>query len=51
MRFRSICDEKIDVQVFDVECLTPEERAFLAITRREPLSSSLNAVSPAAAGG
>ena len=38
VRFRSICDEKIDVQVFDTESLSVEERAFLAITRREPLA-------------
>jgi hypothetical protein len=38
VRFRSICDEKIDVQVFDTESLSVEERAFLAITRRQPLA-------------
>ena len=38
VRFRSICDEKLDVQVFDTESLSVEERAFLAITRREPLA-------------
>lgn len=38
VRFRSVCDEKIDVQVFDPESLSAEERAFLAITRREALA-------------
>jgi predicted nucleotidyltransferase len=38
VRFRSVCDEKIDVQVFDTEALSAEEQAFLAITRREALA-------------
>lgn len=38
VRFRSRCDQKIDVQVFDTGALSVEEQAFLAITRREPLA-------------
>lgn len=35
--FRSICDEKIDVQVLDPHNLTVTERAFLGVIRSEPL--------------
>lgn len=35
--FRSMCDEKIDVQVLDPHALTAAERAFLQVIRSEPL--------------
>lgn len=35
--FRSVCDEKIDVHVFDPHDLTAAERAFLGVIRSEPL--------------
>lgn len=35
--FRSVCDEKIDVQVLDPHGLTAAERAFLNVVRSEPL--------------
>jgi len=35
--FRSVCDEKIDVQVLDPHDLTAAEQAFLGVIRSEPL--------------
>lgn len=36
-RFQSICDEKIDVVVFDMTRLTPAEEAFLAFVGSQKL--------------
>jgi hypothetical protein len=38
VRFRSVCDEKIDVHVFDPHALTDEERAFLSVVTMRPLA-------------
>jgi predicted nucleotidyltransferase len=38
VRFRSVCDEKIDVHVFDPHALTDEERAFLTVVTMRPLA-------------
>jgi predicted nucleotidyltransferase len=37
VRFQSICDEKIDVVVFDTTRLTPAEEAFLAFVGAQKL--------------
>ena len=37
VRFRAICDAKIDVHVLDPEHLAASERAFLDTLQREPL--------------
>lgn len=37
VRFQSICDEKIDVVVFDITRLTPAEEAFLAFVGAQKL--------------
>ena len=37
VRFRTICDAKIDVHVLDPEHLAAPEQAFLATVRSEPL--------------
>lgn len=36
VRFRTVCDAKIDVHVLDPQRLTASEQAFLATIRREP---------------
>ncbi|MBL8024598.1 MAG: nucleotidyltransferase domain-containing protein [Elusimicrobia bacterium] len=37
-RFQSLCDEKIDVAVFDITRLTPAEKSFLAVVGSNKLS-------------
>jgi len=40
VKFRSLCDEKIDVQVFDAESPAPSERCFLSTIARKRITAS-----------